>query len=230
MKRAVVVVLALSVVGCADELALPWELDHDRIVAVRATPPSIVTGERAELDALIALEGATTREQVPEAATVVYPAGLASALSFDGGKWVVTAPDEATIEAARGELAIEAGEPVPLQVSVQYGAGKLVATKTVWLGRSAGNPSLTAMMIDGGSAESQAEVVVGARVKVPLSVAATEDDEVNWLTSCGTMHDYDLPEAYLRVEDDDRTEGELAVVIRDRRGGVAWRVWPIRAE
>lgn len=229
MKRALVV-LALSAVGCAEEVALPWELDHDRIVAVRATPPSVLAGERSELDALVALEGATTSERAPEAATVVSPASLANTLSFDGGKWVVTAPDDAALDAARLELDLEAGEPVPLQVGVQYGAGKLLATKTVWLGRAAINPALTAMTIDGGSAETQAEVVVGTRVDVRLSVEVAERDEVNWLTSCGTMHDYDLPEAYLRVEDDDPTEGEIAVVIRDKNGGVAWRVWPIRAQ
>lgn len=228
MKRAFVV-LALSAVGCADEVAQPWDLEHDRIVAVRATPPSIPAGERSELDALIALEGASTSVQVPEAATVVSPASLANTLSFDGGKWVVTAPDDAAIAAARVELALEADAPVPLQVGVQYG-GELLATKTVWLGRAATNPSLTAMTIDGGSAETQAEVVVGTLVDVPMSVAVADGDEVNWLTSCGTMHDYDLPEAYLRVEHDDPTEGELAVVIRDKNGGVAWRVWPIHAE
>ena len=229
MKRAFVV-LAWSAVGCADEVALPWELDHDRIVAVRATPPSILAGERAELDALIAREGATTSEQVPEAATVVAPASLANTLSFDGGRWVVTAPDDAALAAARRALELEAGEPVPLQVGVQYGAGQLLAIKTVWLGRAASNPALTVMTIDGRSAEAQAEVVVGARVDVRLAVEVADRDEVNWLTSCGTMHDYDLREAYLRVEDDDRTEGELAVVIRDENGGVAWRVWPIRAQ
>ena len=44
------------------------------------------------------------------------------------------------------------------------------------------------------------------------------------------MHDFDLPQAYLRVELEDPASGELAVVRRDPRGGVAWRVWPIRAE
>ena len=65
----------------------------------------------------------------------------------------------------------------------------------------------------------------------PKPGAPTIDtDDVNWLTSCGTMHDYDLPQAYLRVELEDPMEGELAVVLRDARGGVAWRVWPIHAE
>lgn len=44
------------------------------------------------------------------------------------------------------------------------------------------------------------------------------------------MHDFDLPQAYLRVEEEDMTEGSLAVVVRTDLGGVAWKVWPIRAE
>ncbi|HSK04268.1 MAG TPA: hypothetical protein VK932_23605, partial [Kofleriaceae bacterium] len=113
---------------------------------------------------------------------------------------------------------------------VSYQGQALVATKTVWLGRAGANPSLDAMMIDGAPAEAATEIVIGKLVDVRLSIAAEIDDDVNWLTSCGTMHDFDLPEAYLRVEVEDPTSGELVVVRRDPQGGVAWRVWPIRAE
>ena len=67
-------------------------------------------------------------------------------------------------------------------------------------------------------------------VDVPLSISVETEDDVNWLTSCGTMHDFDLPQAYLRVELEDPDRGELAVIRRDELGGVAWRVWQIRAE
>lgn len=224
------VVLALAAIGCVEDLDPPWQLDHDRIVAVRATPPSIEPGGRSELDALLAFKGAPTAEKVPELAAVVSPMSLAGALSLEGGAWVVTAPDAAKLDEVRAELELEAGKPVPLVVGVSYQGMALFATKTVWLGRAAENPSLDAMMINGAPADAQAEVVVGALVDVPLSVSAEIEDDVNWLTSCGTMHDFDLPEAYLRVELEDPTAGELAVVLRDELGGVAWRVWPIRAE
>jgi hypothetical protein len=74
------------------------------------------------------------------------------------------------------------------------------------------------------------EIVVGKLVDVRLAIEVADTDEVNWLSSCGTLHDFDLPEAYLRVEAEDPTEGELAVVVRDDHGGVTWRVWKIRAE
>lgn len=230
--RAALAALALAVAaaGCTDELDPQWQLDHDRIVAVRATPPAIEAGGRAELDALIALEGGKTSERPPEVARVVSPMSLAGAVALADGKWIATAPDAAKLDAVRAELRLEPGAPVPLIVGVSYLGQKLIATKTVWLGMAGANPALDEMLVDGAPAAARSELVVGKLVDVPLSVAAEIDDTVNWLTSCGTMHDFDLPQAYLRVEVEDPTDGELAVVRRDPRGGVAWRVWPIRAE
>lgn len=226
--RAWLLIAALAA-GCAGDLPQPWDLDHDRIVAVRATPPRILAGETSQLDALIALAGGATSVQPPEAAIVVSPASLAGALGNDGGAWTVTAPDDAQLAAARTELGLAADAPVPLQVGVAYGAGTLAATKTVWLGETADNPTLAEMTIDGEPMEVMTELVVGKLVDVRLSVAADVEDDVNWLTSLGEMHDFDLPQAYLRVEEDEEAiAGELAVVRRDQHGGVAWRVWPIR--
>jgi len=100
----------------------------------------------------------------------------------------------------------------------------------VWLGEAADNPMLDTATVDGVAAPPTPELVVAPRTDVPLSVDVGEDDDVNWLTSCGTMHDFDLPQAYLRVEAEDPTLGDLAVVVRTELGGVAWRVWSIRAE
>ena len=230
MRSLILATLALAAIGCTDDLDPPWQLDHDRIVAVRATPPAIEAGGRAQLDALIALAGEKTSVRPPELATVLAPMALAGAVAFEGGAWIVTAPDAAKLDLARAELRLPPGAPVPLVVGVSYRGQALVATKTVWLGMTGDNPSLDAMMIDGVPADSQAEVAVGKLVDVPLSIAAELEDKVNWLTSCGTMHDFDLPQAYLRVEAEDPAAGELAVVRRDTRGGVAWRVWPIHAQ
>jgi len=153
---------------------------------------------------------------------------LAGALAPDGDDWVVTGPTAEELEAARAELGLAAGAPVPLQIGVAYAGGDLLAIKVVWLGRTAANPQLGEIVVDG--APPPADIVIGRDVDVPLAIEAAETDEVNWLTSCGNMHDFDLPEAYLRVEPDNPTEGQLAVVVRDQGGGVAWQVWPIRAE
>jgi hypothetical protein len=168
----------------------------------------------------------------------VSPESLKSAVSVGPDGWVVTAPSEDQLAAARAELKLEAGAPVPLTVGVgvmwPYDVasvdGKTFgAAKTVWLGEHRDNPELTGMLING--TEPGATLVVPKEDKVPLFVEADDTmDIVNWLTSCGEMHDFDLHHAYLKVLPDQPQDGELAVVKRDDRGGVSWRVWPITAE
>jgi hypothetical protein len=220
---------SVTLAACAADVDEPWFLDHDRIVAVRATPPGIAAGERAVLDALVGTKGAPTHEATPELATVVSPQSLQDVLAPGPEGWVVTAPDEARLAAIRTEMNLEPGAPIGVQVGVSYAAGTLFALKTVWLGESRANPPLDGLMIDGAAPPADA-VELARDVDIPLSVTADAAEmKANWLTSCGTMHDYDLPSAYLVIEDEDPDEGELAIVLRDRLGGVTWRVWSLSA-
>jgi hypothetical protein len=215
--------------ACTGDLDPPWQLDHDRIVAVRATPPSIAPSSRSTIDALLARKGDGTSVASPELAMVISPMSLSDVVAADAGTWVVTAPSEDRLAAARAELKLVLGAPVPLELGVSYANHTLLATKTIYLGAAADNPPLVNVMIDGKSAGSS-EIAVSPVVKVPLSIDA--DDtlfDVTWLTSCGTMHDFDLPQAYLKVETGDPQTGELVVVLRDARGGVSWNLWPIHA-
>lgn len=239
MNHLIPLVLVSLLVGCTSEVDEPWELDHDRIIAVRATPPRIPAGARSELDTLVGRKGGPASEEIPPAAMVVSPESLASALRFDAGTWVVTAPDEATLAVTRTELGLEAGAPVPLVVGVAFPSTEfplhettdpVAALKTVWLGDTGDNPVLSGVTIDGAEVPAGTPIVVAPLTDVRLSVDVAERDDVNWLTSCGTMHDFDLPQAYLRVELEDPTEGELAVIVRTDLGGVAWRLWSTRAE
>jgi hypothetical protein len=230
VSRARLLIAVLGLGACTGDLDPQWQLDHDRIVAVRATPPAIAPGSKSTLDALIGKKGAQVSVAAPELATVVSPTSLSDTLALDAGNWVVTAPSEDRLIAARAELMLAAGAPVPLQVGVAYAGQTLLATKTVLLGAAADNPALDNVMIDGQPAGTS-EIVVGSLVKVPLSVDADDVDfDVTWLTSCGTMHDFDLPTAYLEVEDDDPTAGELVLVVRDAGAGVSWQRWPIHAQ
>jgi hypothetical protein len=238
VKRLLLIAAAAALAACGADLDEPWQLAHDRIIAVRATPPRIVSGEQSTLDLLLGYAEMPVEERAPDLAMVVSPTSLADVLAPDGGKWVVTAPDEDRLAAARAELGLEADEPVPLQVGVAvmwpYDVASVdgrtfAATKTIYLGESAKNPELIGMMIDGS--EPASELVVPKEDKVPLFVEADDKlDIVNWLTSCGEMHDFDLHSAYLKVLPDQPQEGQLAVVLRDDQGGVTWRVWPIHAE
>ena len=226
------VVAAAGLAGCTGDLDPAWQLDHDRIIAVRATPPSVAAGQTTTIDALLGAKGAATRVAPPEQATVVSPTSLAGALAFTDGRWVVTAPDEARLAAARTELKLADGAPVPLEIGVAYANQTLLATKTIDLGPTATNPALVDVTINGQPApDAGTPLVIGKLVDVPLKIAASDlDFDVTWLTSCGTMHDFDLPSARIFVEADDRVAGDLAVVLRDAAGGVTWRVWPIQAQ
>jgi hypothetical protein len=214
----------LALAGCSDDLDPPWQLDHDRIIAVRATPPRITEG-RSELDALFGHAGGAPTVEVPSRAIVLSPESLADTLAFEAGRWIVIAPDAARLAAARTELALAASAPVPLVVRVTIAT--FDATKIVWLGDTAANPAIEATV---AGAAPEAMLVVPRGVDVPLSISVDAAADVNWLTSCGTLHDYDLATAYVHVEDDDPDAGELGIVVRTPDGGTAWQLWPIRAE
>jgi hypothetical protein len=234
VKRALIAVIVTA--GCSNAIDEPWQLDHDRIVAVRATPPGILPGEQTTLDLLVAYADAPVEERRPDGAQVISPESLKDVI--EPGTWTITAPSEERLVAARAELGLPVGAPVPLVVGVgvtwpypvtAVDGKTFPATKTVLLGVHAENPELTGMMIN--SVAPGEDLVVPKDAKVPLFVEADDTvDIVHWLTSCGEMHDFDLHSAYLKVLPDQAQEGQLAVVRRDGQAGVAWKVWPIRAE
>jgi hypothetical protein len=223
-------VLAVLLTGCTQGIDPAWQLDHDRVITVRSAPPRIASGEVAEIDALLGRDGQPPGEVDPDTAEVVSPASLDGALARQATRWTVTAPGADQLAAARAELGLDPGEPVPLRLRVTFADPGLVAYKIVWLGEHADNPVIDPVTIDGVDAGSASQLTVAAGVDVPLAVDFDDSYVVNWLTSCGTMHDFDLANAYLRVEPEDPRSGSLAIVVRDERGGVAWRVWPIAAE
>ncbi len=228
MRRAA----ALAVLaGCSGDVDPDWQLSHDRVIAVRATPPRIVPGETAQIDALLGHKGQPPDDVDPDTAEVVMPASLTAALSRSGTHWTVTAPGDDPLAAARSELGLAAGAPVPLQLRVGFTALGQTTLKIVWLGQHTDNPVIDPVMIDGKDGLAEAQLTVPAGVDVPLAVDFDPASyNLNWLTSCGTMHDFDLPMAHLRVEPEDPHAGTLAIVVRDALGGVAWHLWPITAQ
>lgn len=247
MSRRLYIAFALTLAACNADLDEPWELDHDRIIAVRAEPPGILAGQTSTIDMLLGYETLPVEVKRPDFVTVVAPQSLANTVSFDGTNWIVTAPSNDAIIAARAELQLEAEAPVPLQIGVAVAwptpvmspeGNGFAATKTVWLGREGINPPLNGLTIDGLEPPPPDETLVFPKAKGSASPPKTwveveadaERDNINWLTSCGQMHDFDLPRGYVTVEDEDRQEGQFALVLRDELGGVSWRVWNCRAE
>jgi hypothetical protein len=229
VKAALLLVL---LVGCIDPIDPQWQLDHDRVIAVRATPPRIMPGERAELDALIARAGQLVSIEAPaNAAAIEAPPELQSVLRVEAGRWFVEAPDEAVLNQQRARMGFAEGAAVPVSIYGMWpdGAGEpMYARKSVWLGGSAANPVMPSVTIDDAPMPAT-DVIVPMERDVYLSVDVPADWRVSWLTSCGQLFQDDVATSFLHVTDGDPTEGQLAVVIRDPDGGVTWRAWPIRA-
>jgi hypothetical protein len=225
--REVAPVLAsmCALAACDGETTPRWDLAHDRIVAVRATPPSLAAGERGAVDVLVTSEAAGPAELAPMLVAVApaTPAPLVGAVAPDGGTWAVTAPAADALAAARTALGLEPGAPVPLGlvVTVAIGEQVFVATKTVWLGESAANPTIPELRID-GTAMAEGAPLVLALGERELAIDAGEEDDIAWFTSIGDLEDALDPVAHLLVEEP--ADGSLVVVRRDPQGGVAWRV------
>src|SRR5690606_23779369 len=134
-----VVLAGAALAGCGTDLDEPWQLEHDRIIAVRAEPPRILPGEQARIDLFLGFETEQVTSRSPDVASVVAPMSLADTMAVDAGNWIVTAPSEERLAAARVELGLEPGAPVPLQIGVAVAwptpvmspqDGFLAATKT----------------------------------------------------------------------------------------------------
>ena len=218
--------LALALAGCSNVDA-QWQLDHERIIAVRATPPHILAGAQSTIDVFVGHAGAPVEVIPPTAVTVTSPTNLTGIVSGA----TVTAPDEAMLDQVRSDLGLTATEPVPVELGIE--ADGFAALKTVYIGDSADNPTLDGLMIDNlpPPTDPTATIAVAANVDIPLFVTADDTvDNVNWLTSCGTMNDFDLHDAFLHVNPSDPQSGQLAVVLRDNNGGVVWQFWSIQAQ
>lgn len=232
MKRALVL---LAVTGCIDEVDARWQLDHDHVVAARATPPRIRSGDMTNLDALVAHEGRGVSVENPLDAQV-GSARFASYLTFEHGAWKLTAPDAQLLASARPALGLPEDAPVPVDVMLTFSRSTDRAApdpvrvkKTVWIGEPAPNPVVPAVTIDGAPAGAEVIVPVGRDVYLMVDTGGAPNVRVNWLTSVGTLFQDDVATAFVRVAPEDSRDGELVVVVRDSTGGVAWQVWPMRA-
>ncbi len=177
------------------------------------------------ITALIGTRGKAPAETRPTSTEVVSPDALKGTLTGS----IVEAPDEAQLAAARTELGLAAGQPVPVRLRTTYDVADppLVGLKIVWMGEHAENPLIDRATVNGLDVITITQLLVAPVTDIPLEVFFDDSYVVNWLTSAGEMHDFDLPAAYLRIEPATPQEGTLGVVVRDDRGGVAWKLWSI---
>jgi hypothetical protein len=224
-------VLLLALVACTGEVDPQWQLDHDRVIAVRMTPPHIMTGETSVLDGLIGRKGDTVLDTDPDTAEIESPMSVpATLLTQNGTHWQIARASDDDLVAARTELGLGDTDEVPVSIRMVFAYQNLVAHKLVYMGDvHADNPALGAVLVNGVDVTTETDLKEPPLTDIPLAVDFPETWNVNWLSSCGTMHDFDLATAYLRIEQEDPQTGEFGVTVRDLQGGVAWQFWPIAA-
>jgi len=236
----VAVIAAAALAGCEDTVPV-WQLDNDRIIAVRATPPHLPAGATATLDAFVTKMGVGPAVELPAMAAAVsdrpdipVPPELAAAVVFDAGEWKVVAPSEDVLARLRAQMGLMPTDPVPLLVGLafEFAPGPLVATKRMTLGDSGDNPALGDVTVAGQAPHDG--MTIPPDTDVALHDTAAETDEVDWLTSVGHLDDEDNADANLIHETDadppQLTNGHLAVVKRDDNLGVTWGFWTISVQ
>jgi hypothetical protein len=140
------------------------------------------------------------------------------------GTWTLVAPEPTKLGYADGPAAVD------VIMTFAHGTDRALAPiqvkKTVWIGEPSTNPDMPAITVAG--APPAGTITIPFDEDVYLSTTIPDGWRVNWLTSIGTLYQDDEPNSYIHVGDKDRRSGELACVIRDDQGGVAWKVWPIQ--
>jgi hypothetical protein len=149
--------LLIALAACVDDSDPPWQLHHDRVLAIAAEPPGILPGQSATITGLLAHADAPVSEEQPVAVTALSPRALFAAVHYNVDHWQIDCPTVAT--------------PTPLVVEMRFAAGE-VATKTVWLGTARSNP---------------APPIYQVPDPVPLHVDIDLRADDTWFTSCGTL-------------------------------------------
>ncbi|MDX2088835.1 MAG: hypothetical protein SFX73_13340 [Kofleriaceae bacterium] len=219
--RAFVVIVTLTAGACV-ETTPRWDLTHDRVIAVRASPPAIEAGGSAQLDALVSAEG-VARVIVPVEVTL-SPDALATVVQQDGA-WVVIAGTSEMLAAAQARLPTGTSLRVDAELVFDVAGIAKHATKSVRLSATGENPVVSIRLADGQVATS-IETSVG--VETQLSTDAPDGASVDWLTSLGELTDDDDPVAFLTAEE--AGAGSVVCVRRELGGGVGWAIAALAVE
>ena len=209
MRNATVVALAV-VLGACESVPEPYELDHTRVMAIRAEPPAITSGERARIDVLVTDD--TTGPRVADADDVTIASTAEAPVSREEDGWYVACLDSNPRVAT-------------VSVAIVSGDEALIATKTIAFGSHADNPAAPAILHDGQTGT----LAIEARADVMLATdpaPAVDDDTLSyrWFSSVGEIVGYTRPEAKLKPSRN--SSGQIWLVVRDQAGGVAWTAEP----
>jgi hypothetical protein len=200
-----------------------WQLDQDRVVAVRVYPPGLAAGEHGLVDALIAHAGGPTTIETPYSLNAAH-SPLSGTVNYLFDHFELIAPDEPTLADARTQLGLAPGAAIPLEVEADFETHTFITQRQVLLGVHHDNIDLGEITIGGQSIGFTVTVARDSDLELSASLGT-----VRWLTSCGELADSDELDAVLHTGAP--CTGELVVVRRDAATtGTGWRVFPLTVE
>jgi len=213
--------LVVVVASCGD-FPTPAELTKPTILAVVADPPLVAEGESTTLNVVVA---GPDGPMAPDALDWVLIETLPGVPVFgalvanDDGTATYTAPDPLP-ERPQGAPPVDS-----VQLTVTVGDETLTSIKAVVVTDvPAANPAITSLIV--GEAEAEDGMHVASDVVYPIEVeldpAPGEDATYAWYSTAGAIEQYQSNPAEL-VGAEEAGDGWLFVVVRDGRGGVAWR-------
>lgn len=244
MKALLVCALAAATIGCTD-FRSPADLKHPQVLGVRLEPPQLRPGERARLDGLLTdAEGIVTVAPPVAVALSADPGGRSAppeAAMFieraDNDFWM-RAPDEATVAAVLAALGLPADAPLRLPVRATFVVGgeerraDKIVTVLPTMGPTAPTPNpVVADLLVAGFAVGSGAAVIDVGVTSPLEALTLPDHPAPlsyaWYAGLGDLEGFRQPAA--RITAIAPGEGTLLVVVRDDRGGIAWKQAPLVA-
>jgi hypothetical protein len=240
MKRLSFLFIATLLAGCGD-FRDPGDLRFARTLAVRADPPRIDPGQRARIDLLVTGNDGVPAVRAPDSVTVappipgrpVAPAEAVQLIAQDSGAWYVSAPSAEVLAQLRQGFGLPADAPIPfsLSVSATVDGQARPSEKVVWLGGAALNPVITSMTIDGHPMEEATPVAVPAAGIHTLTATAEGEGTLSyaWYTAFGELKKYREVTATFEKAAPGQA-GAVVLVVRNDKGGVAWRFGSLRAE
>jgi hypothetical protein len=241
MRRLMGLLVALTAIGCSD-FRDPGDLRYARTLAVRAEPPSVSPGQRARIDLLVTGNDGVPVVRAPDSVVPAPampgrpapPPQASQLITQEGGAWYVSAPDPEVLVQLRQLFGLPADSqapiPFPLSLAVTLDGQPRPSEMVVWVGGAALNPTIIAMTVDG---QPMGESPLPIKAAAPHTLTAMAQGEGTlsyaWYTALGELKKYREVTATLE-QAPAGAAGTVVLVVRNDKGGVAWRFGALRAE
>ncbi len=215
-----IAVVALASAACTD-FASPAELTKPTVLAVIADPPLVAPGATTTLTvAMAGPEGVVIPDDVQWRLAETLPGvpPLGEVTGDDAGA-SYTAPAELP-ELPEGSLPLDS-----VEATITVGGETVIVIKAILITElAAANPAITSFTI--GEADAVDGLTIARDAPVALAIttdpAPGEDATFAWYSTVGLIDQYQSNPTEL-IGAEAARQGWLFVVMRDGRGGVAWR-------